>query len=217
MDIGYVVTVLAVILFSMMLHELAHGYVALRLGDETARLSGRLSFNPLKHIDPVMTIMLPLFIVITNGLSGTHMPIFGGAKPVPFNPANIKGDEWGVAAVSLAGPMTNFIIAFICYAILALSGIAYTGAIGTILVTAVAVNLGFFVFNVIPIPPLDGSRFLYALAPDFVRTMMDKIEQFGAMFILVIVMALNQPIMAYMSAAVNGCLWLLSRIFGVSL
>ncbi len=217
MDIGYIVTILVIILLSMMLHELAHGYVALRLGDETARLSGRLSFNPLKHIDPVMTIMLPLFIVITNSLSGAHMPIFGGAKPVPFNPANIKGDEWGIAAVALSGPLTNFMIAFICYAILAFSGVSYTGAFGTMLASAVAVNLGFFVFNMIPIPPLDGSRFLYALAPDFVRTIMDKIEQFGTLFILVIVMVLNQPIMTYMSAAINGCLWLLSRIFGVSL
>lgn len=217
MDIGYIVTVLAVILISMMLHELAHGYVALRLGDETARLSGRLSFNPLKHIDPVMTVMLPLIIIVTNSLSGTHMPIFGGAKPVPFNPANVKGDEWGVAAVALSGPLTNFVIAFVCYAVFALSGVSYAGVIGTILATAVAVNLGFFVFNMIPIPPLDGSRFLYALAPDFIRTIMDKIEQFGVMFILVIVMLFNQFIMTYMSAAVQGCLWLLAHIFGVPL
>lgn len=217
MDIGYIVTVLAVILVSMMLHELAHGYVALRLGDETARLSGRLSFNPLKHIDPVMTIMLPLLIVITNGISGTHMPIFGGAKPVPFNPANVKGDEWGIAAVALSGPLTNFLIALVCYAILALTGVSYGGVVGTALATTIAVNLGFFVFNMIPIPPLDGSRFLYALAPDFVRVIMDKIERFGAFFVLVIVMMLNQFVMTYMSAAVNGCLWLFAHVFGVSL
>lgn len=217
MDISYIITVLVVILISMMLHELAHGYVALRLGDQTAQLSGRLSFNPLKHIDPVMTIILPLLIVITNSLSGTHMPIFGGAKPVPFNPANVKGSEWGVAAVALSGPLTNFLIAFLCYAVLALSGVASMSLIGTVLVTAVAVNLGFFVFNMLPIPPLDGSRFLYALAPDFVRVIMDKVEQFGAVFILIIVMLFNQLIMTYMSVVVNACLQLLAHIFGVSL
>ena len=108
MDIGYIAIVLGVILVSMMLHELMHGFIALKLGDDTAKMLGRLSFNPLKHVDPFMTVGLPLLIVISNMLTGASMPIFGGAKPVPFNPANIR-NEWGVALVAAAGPLVNLV------------------------------------------------------------------------------------------------------------
>jgi Zn-dependent protease len=178
MDFGYIVTVLGIILVSMMLHELMHGFVALKLGDETARLLGRLTFNPLKHIDPIMTIALPLLIIVTNAMTGAQTPVFGGAKPVPFNPANIRHDEWGVALMALAGPLTNFGIAFIAFLIVALGGIAPETALGTVLTTTVWVNLGFFVFNILPIPPLDGSRFMYAIAPDFVKKVMDVIHHY---------------------------------------
>ncbi len=199
-----------------MLHELMHGFVALKFGDETARLLGRLSFNPLKHIDPFMTVMLPLLIVITNATSGTHMPIFGGAKPVPFNPANIKNGEWGVAAVAIAGPLTNLIIAFICYASLVLFHVPAQGIAGTILTASVWVNLGFFAFNILPIPPLDGSRVLYALAPDFARKIMDTIEQYGTLLVLVIVLLGNSLIANYMMTIITWILGMFARIVGVA-
>lgn len=209
--------VLGVILVSMMLHELMHGFIAYRLGDETARLLGRLSFNPLKHVDPFMTIMLPLFIVMTNGISGTNMPIFGGAKPVPFNPANIEHDEWGVALMAIAGPLTNLLLAFICFGVLAVSGVDQNTFIGDLLSIAVSVNIGFFVFNILPLPPLDGSRVMYALAPEFVRHAMDVIERYGLILVFAVVMLFNDVIMAYMMAAMTGILQVFSRVFGVAI
>ena len=214
MDIMYLVIVLGVILVSMMLHELMHGFIAFKLGDDTARLLGRLSFNPLKHVDPFMTIMLPVFIVVTNGLTGAHMPIFGGAKPVPFNPANIKS-EWGVALIAAAGPLVNLVLAFICYAALMLSGVPPQSVIGTVLSAAVWVNLGFFAFNIIPFPPLDGSRVLYVLAPDFVRQIMDMIERYGTLIVLMIVLLFNNVLMLYMTTVIYGILDVFSRIISI--
>lgn len=100
MDFGNVIAVLVIIFVSMTLHELMHGIVAYRLGDDTARLMGRLTLNPFRHIDPIMTIALPVMIIFTNALTGASMPVFGGAKPVPFNPENLKYGEWGIAMVA---------------------------------------------------------------------------------------------------------------------
>ena len=108
-DLTEIIIVLLVILFSMTLHEVMHGFVAYWLGDDTAKLQGRLTLNPIKHIDPFLTILLPIFLTIAGG------PIFGGAKPVPFNPARVKYDEWGAALVAVAGPLTNFVIAFVFF------------------------------------------------------------------------------------------------------
>lgn len=214
MDIAYIVTVLGVILVSMMLHELMHGFVALKLGDDTARLLGRLSFNPLKHVDPVMTIMIPMLIVVTNVLTGANMPIFGGAKPVPFNPANIR-NEWGVALIAAAGPMVNLVLAFISYGIFVYSGIGVDSVMGTILQASIWVNLGFFAFNIIPLPPLDGSRVLYALAPDFVRRIMETIERYGVFLVFAIVLLFNNLLFAYMGAVIRGVITGFSYVLGV--
>ncbi|MEP6710184.1 MAG: site-2 protease family protein [Candidatus Saccharibacteria bacterium] len=198
--------VLIVILFSMTLHEVMHGYVAYFLGDHTAKLQGRLTLNPLKHIDPFLTILLPVILAIAGG------PIFGGAKPVPFNPNQVKYDEWGAALVALAGPLANFFIAFVLFGVYALTG-ATGGLVGQILVTAVMVNLGFFVFNMIPIPPLDGSRVLYALAPEFVRRGMEAIEQYGIIFVFALVFVASSVIGTFMGAAINSILDLFTHIF----
>lgn len=215
MDIGYIITVLSVILVSMMLHELMHGLVAYWLGDQTARLLGRLTLNPAKHIDPFLTIGLPLLIVVTNALTGANTPIFGGAKPVPFNPANIRYGEWGVALMAIAGPLTNLIIAFFGFGILALTGMNSDSVIGMILTTTIWVNLGFFAFNMLPIPPLDGSRVLYALAPDFVRKGMDAVERYGTFFVFLIVILLSSALGAYLMFAITWILRAFAYIFGV--
>jgi Zn-dependent protease len=203
MDIVYILTVIGVILVSMTLHEAMHGYVAYFLGDDTARLEGRLTLNPIKHIDPFLTLLLPLLLAIVGA------PIFGGAKPVPFNPSRLKYDEWGAALVALAGPLTNLIIAFVLFGIYALAGAPQSGTVALVLMTGVMVNLGFFVFNIIPIPPLDGSRVLYALAPDFARRGMEAIERYGIVFVFLIVMLASSVIGTYMLAAidffVSGC------------
>ena len=211
-DLGYIATVLAVILFSMTLHEAMHGFAAYWLGDDTAKLEGRLTLNPIKHIDPFLTILLPVLLALTPGA-----PIFGGAKPVPFNPARVKYDEWGSALIALAGPLTNLVIAFIVFGISVLVGkpvnlfAAPEGIDGLVLTLGVIVNLGFFAFNMIPIPPLDGSRVLYALAPEFVRRGMEVIERFGIIFIFALVLLASPFIGAFMIAVITFFL----DIFGV--
>lgn len=198
----------------MMLHELMHGFIALKLGDDTAKLLGRLSFNPLKHVDPFMTIGLPLLIAVSNMLTGANMPIFGGAKPVPFNPANIRS-EWGVALIAGAGPLVNLVLAFISYGVWVMAGMPAEGLAGTIFTAMIWVNLGFFTFNILPIPPLDGSRVLYALAPEFVRRGMDVVERYGLILVLIIVLLFNNVIFQYMSVVIGGILNIFARAFGV--
>lgn len=184
------VVILAVILFSMVLHELAHGLVAYWLGDTTAKNDGRLTLNPLKHLDPVMSLILPLMMFMTGGV------IFGGAKPVPVNTNKLKYGAWGMAMVAAAGPLTNFVLALMSFligywtgAISVANGALYysAGIWGLIVVEMVLVNLGFGIFNLIPIPPLDGSRILYAIAPDGVRDVMDKMERWGIVVVLMLV------------------------------
>lgn len=200
---------------SMTLHEFMHGFIAYKLGDDTPRLLGRLSVNPLKHIDPVLTVAIPMAIIIMNSLTGVSTPIFGGAKPVPFNPGNIKYDEWGVALMAIAGPLTNFILAFLCFVIAVLLNAPASSIIGQILSIGVLVNLGFFAFNILPIPPLDGSRVVYSLAPDFVRRGMETIEQYGIVLVFIIVFFGGNFISLYMSTVVNGAIALFSRLLGV--
>lgn len=204
----YIIIVLVVILFSMTLHEVMHGFVAFWLGDDTAEREGRLTLNPIKHIDPFLTLALPLF------LAAVGAPIFGGAKPVPFNPARLKYDEWGAALVAVAGPLTNFVIAFVLFASFVLFGASQDTIAGQFLITGVMVNLGFFVFNMIPLPPLDGSRVLYALAPEFVRRGMEAIEQFGLIFIFAIVLVGSSFISMFMQAVTVAILRAFGQLFG---
>lgn len=208
MDITYIATVLIVILFSMTLHEVMHGFVAYWLGDDTAKLEGRLTLNPIKHIDPFLTIILPVLLAISGG------PIFGGAKPVPFNPARVRYDEWGSALVALAGPLTNLVIAFLSFGIWVLLGTPQTGA-GSYFLLVTSVNIGFFVFNMIPIPPLDGSRVLYALAPEFIRRGMEAIEQYGIIFVFAIVLLASSYIGQFMGSSIQFFVELFASIFGL--
>ena len=201
-----VVIVLGVVLFSMTLHEAMHGFVAFWLGDDTARREGRLTLNPIKHIDPFMTILLPIALALMGG------PIFGGAKPVPFRPDQVRGGDWGSALVALGGPLTNLVIAFIAYGIWGLVGTP-SGIAGSIFSLMITVNLGFFVFNMIPIPPLDGSRVLYALAPEFVRTGMRAIERFGIVFVFMLVLVAGSLLSAYMTTTISFFLDVFSGIF----
>lgn len=209
MDIVWrIAAIIAIILGSMILHELMHGLVAYALGDDTAKLQGRLTLNPIKHIDPFMTIILPVFLAITGA------PIFGGAKPVQFNPNRLRYGEWGVAMVAISGPLTNLLIAFVSFGVLTISGISVASTFGQVMMTVVIVNLGFFVFNIIPVPPLDGSRVLYAFAPDFVRRGMVALERSGGVFIvLFIVLLASSFIGTFMNAAVGGILRIFIQIF----
>jgi len=204
----YIAIVLVVILLSMTVHEAMHGFVAYWLGDDTAKREGRLTLNPIKHLDPFLSIILPLTLALIGA------PVFGGAKPVPFNPDRVRGEEWGAALVAIAGPLTNFIIAFITFGIWAIIGAPPVSQLaGEILITAYTVNLGFFIFNSIPIPPLDGSRVIYALAPEFVRTGMRAIERYGIIFVFAIVLLFNGQIGTLITSAMSFFIGLFSGIF----
>lgn len=209
-DFQTIFIVLGVIFVSMTIHEVMHGLVAYYLGDDTAKAQGRLTLNPLKHIDPFLTILLPILLALTPGA-----PIFGGAKPVPFNPQRLRYGDWGVALVAIAGPLVNLVIAFVVYGIMILVHPPEISLFGEIINLAIVVNLGFFVFNMLPLPPLDGSRVLYALAPEFVRKAMETIERFGIWVILIIVLFAQQYIGAFMLGSISGLLGLFELIFGV--
>lgn len=196
-DLTYLAVALGVILISMTLHEAMHAFVGYWLGDDTAQREGRLTLNPIKHIDPFLTILLPL------GLALIGAPIFGGAKPVPFNPDRVRGGDWGAALVALGGPLTNFVFAFLAYGTWSLLGSPTDGLGALILTTFIGVNLGFFVFNMLPLPPLDGSRVLYALAPEFVRAGMRWIERYGIIFIFALVLVASAPLGIFMQAAIG--------------
>jgi Zn-dependent protease len=208
-DITYIIVVIVVILLSMTLHEAMHAFVSYWLGDDTAKQQGRLTLNPVKHIDPFLTLLLPILLAVSG------LPIFGGAKPVPFNPDRVRYDEWGAALVAIAGPLTNLLIAFVVFGVYAVGGAPQSGLFATITITAVTVNLGFFVFNMIPIPPLDGSRVLYALAPEFVRRGMEAIERFGVMFVFLIILLASSLIGRFMTTVISFFLEVFSHIFSL--
>ncbi len=167
------VAVLGSLLVSVTLHEAMHAFTGHWLGDDTARLEGRLTLNPLKHIDPFLTILLPVMLALSG------LPIFGAAKPVPFNPNRVKYDEFGAAMIGVAGPLTNLVLAFAGAGILRLLGVGVSDTVFSALMIFIAVNIGFFVFNMIPFPPLDGSRLLYAVAPEPLQKLMYQIETLG--------------------------------------
>lgn len=206
---GEIIILLLVVLFSMTIHEAMHAYMGYWLGDDSAKAGGRLTLNPIAHIDPFMTLLLPIILFLSGG------PIFGGAKPVPFNPSRVKYGEFGAMLVGVVGPLTNLLIAFVTFGLFALIG--DTGLLGNILKMAVYVNIGFFVFNMIPIPPLDGSRALYYLAPEAIRGLMQSLEVYGIFIILAAVILFNQAVGSFMVASIDFFVSIFASIFGVVL
>lgn len=206
--LGFVI-VLGVVLTSMILHELTHGLVAYALGDDTAKANGRLTLNPFKHLDPFLSIILPLLLYVLGG------PIFGGAKPVPVDSRRLKGGPWGMALVAIAGPLTNILLALVAFLIGNWTGVlsaaagtvyASTGLAGTIFSQFIMINLGFGIFNILPIPPLDGSRVLYAIAPDGARRVLEVIERYGLIIVLVLVWFGSSLLSQLMYNGIDGIL-----------
>ena len=170
---------LVILFFSIVLHEIAHGSVALYLGDPTAKNAGRLTLNPLKHIDLFGTIILPLMLLIFTQGRG---PIIGWAKPVPVNPYNFKDQKWGALKVALAGPAMNFLTAVIFGLVIRFISLPET--ILLIFGTIVLYNFAWGIFNLIPIPPFDGSHILFTFIPERFNHLKLSLHQYG-LFILV--------------------------------
>lgn len=180
-----------VLLFSMVAHEVAHGYAALRQGDPTAWQLGRLTFNPIKHIDPFMTILLPVMLAFIGG------PIFGGAKPVPVNPRNYRNYKRGDIIVSMAGIVTNIALAILFIPLIILVGvigknvpeaIRFMGMLQQMLIAGIFINLILAAFNLLPIPPLDGSHvFKYILPPAWAA----QYERLGMVGLLILFAVLS--------------------------
>lgn len=208
---GDIIIVLIIILVSVILHELAHGVVAYWLGDKTAKEAGRLTFNPIKHIDPFMSILVPVVLYMLKA------PVFGGAKPVPVNYRNLKGKEWGMALVAIAGPLTNFLLALIAFLIGWFSGALThnpTSTLYFIFAELVYINLGFMLFNLIPIPPLDGSRVLYAIAPDFIRGILSKMEVYGFIIVYALILLFGNLFSSLMINGMTGIIDIFYKLVG---
>jgi Zn-dependent protease len=188
------------LVLSVSLHEAMHAFTAHWLGDDTAHREGRITLNPLAHIDFLTTILLPLILI------AFHLPPIMAAKPVPFNPNRVKWDEFGAALVGLAGPFTNLLLAVLGAGLLRV----LTPDPGTFLFEGLfaflQVNILLFVFNMLPIPPLDGSRLVYAFAPESLQKVMYQLETMGLMFLLPLLFILMPVISPIIDTVSNNIL-----------
>jgi Zn-dependent protease len=192
------ITIFLIVLFvSVALHEMMHAYVALKLGDDLAHSQGRISLNPFSHIDPILTIALPAGLLLLG------LPPILAAKPVPINTSRIKGEEMGLAVVGISGPLTNLAIAVVAAAIINVG--VLSGFTLDILEMFLVLNIGLFVFNMIPFPPLDGSRLLYAFAPESVQNVMRQIEAFG-IFGVILMLSLLYPVISPIIISIQSTL-----------
>ena len=197
-----------IFIYSIILHEIAHGLMAERLGDPTARISKRLSLNPFSHIDPMMSVLVPFMLI----LSGSPI-IFGSAKPVPIDPYNLKNPRKDMGLIGLAGPATNFLIAvFLSLAARLIMPHTSSAFILDVLSYGAQINIILGVFNLIPIPPLDGGRVMVAILPDKYSNVLASIENFG-IFILLFLLFFPTRIFPLQSIIVNISSFLFGLIF----
>lgn len=212
--VEYIIILLPVLLFSMAIHEMMHAFAADKLGDDTARLMGRLSLNPLRHIDPILTVVVPLLLLLSGA------PPFGAAKPVQVNFNRLKYDEFGGAIVGIAGPLTNLIIALVASLLFKHLNLTEGGLAYQVVGMVVLMNVSFFLFNIIPWPPLDGSRLLYAFAPRPLQEFMQTIEQMGLISLLILMFlfytVLSQPFFHLIISFTNDLAPGFTQFLGVS-
>ena len=191
MEIAMPIVIIKIIIlvFSVIIHEISHGYAALALGDKTAQYAGRLTLNPLKHIDPFGSIILPLLMALVPG--GV---VFGWAKPVPYNPYNLKNQKWGPAVVGVAGPAANLLLAVVFGLLIRFSPFIFLGVssqfLSNFITVAAAIsilNLALAIFNLVPIPPLDGSKVLFAVLPYRWRGIEASLDRYGFLVLLIFI------------------------------
>jgi Zn-dependent protease len=193
---------------AIVLHEVAHGVVADRMGDHTARFAGRLTLNPIKHVDPFGTVVLPGLLLLPYLFGRGSNPVFGYAKPMPVNPANLRDPDRQTMWIALAGPGANLVLAAVGALLLRLVGLG-GGEITRLLIIWVGVNVLLAVFNVMPIPPLDGSKVLARFLPPRARHVYQSMEPYGALFMLVIFFLFPSAIFAIVDPIVTGLFELL--------
>ncbi len=192
---------LIVLVMSVVVHEVSHGFVANYLGDPTARLAGRLTLNPIPHLDPIGSIFVPLLLSLIPGGF-----IIGWAKPVPVNPYNLRG-KWGEALVSGAGPLSNILLAVIFGLLIRFGGGLLPNSFVQIALLVVLINLVLAIFNLIPIPPLDGSKILFTFLPYQFERFRGMYERYGFFFVLLFVVFLWQfltPIIGFFFSLITG-------------
>ncbi|MEY2641348.1 MAG: hypothetical protein RL150_741 [Candidatus Parcubacteria bacterium] len=184
--------IVAILIISVVIHEVAHGYAALALGDKTALYAGRLTLNPIKHLDLFGSVILPILL----SFSGF---VFGWAKPVPYNPYNLRNRRWGELLVAIAGPLSNILLAIVFALVIRFVPIDQTMLLVALLI--VQVNIVLAIFNVMPIPPLDGSKILFALFPNQYGAWRDVLERWGMLLVILFIFFL-WPLVTPIVAAV---------------
>jgi len=199
-----------ILIFSVVIHEVSHGAIANYLGDPTAKYVGRLTLNPLKHLDPLGSVILPLFLILIAKLSGGGI-IFGWAKPVPINPSNLRDKKYGEAKVALAGPASNLSVALVFgLALRFIPALSILPGFYLMFSYIVYINILLAVFNLLPIPPLDGSHLLFTFLPYSMQSIKIFLSQFGFFILLFIIFFL----FPWVSLIIN---WVFSLIVGVPL
>lgn len=205
MGITQTILFVAILLISVVVHEISHGYMAEYLGDPTARLKGRLTLNPIPHIDPLGSVIVPGLLALLPGSL-----IFGWARPVPYNPHNIA-NRYGNALVAAAGPASNFFIAGVAALVFRLLPITTASAAGAFCLAVVLINIVLAVFNLVPIPPLDGSKILFDFLPARLNYIRDSLEQYGFAILLFFVFFAIQII----SPIIFGLFQLFTGVSGI--
>lgn len=194
---------IAILIMSVIIHEISHGYVAYMLGDPTAKLAGRLTLNPVSHIDPLGSIIVPSLMA----MSGTGI-IFGWAKPVPYNPYNLKNQRWGTALVGAAGALSNLLIALVFGLLIRFSEVlSISGAFIEISMMIVLLNIILAVFNLLPIPPLDGSKVLFSLLPvkfHYIQEFLERYWVFLIFFVIIFAWRIIIPIVGFIFTLITG-------------